>query len=447
MTNLPGFHGEARMAPEDNVRSWVFLFYSEEGKLDRAKYWNDLGKKIYDVAKDEMKVSDEVKSALPAILGDATTPEAKLQRIYDFCRTKIRNVNRDASGLSDDEKKKLRDNKSPANTLKREMGTGSSIYMLFTALAKAAGFDVRLALSGNRDDMFFDKSLANYYFLGSSFIAVKVGDNWQFYSPAETYTPFGMLGWPEEAQEALVTDSKEPLWVTTPQAGPEKSVERRTGKLTLSDDGTLEGDVSIVYTGHLAAEKKAYNAGDSQTEREDTLRKMIKGRMSTAELSEIKIENITDPLKPFVYSFHVRVPGYAQRTGKRLFLQPAFFQHGGSPLFSTNTRTNDVYFHYAWTEEDDVEINLPAGFSLDNADAPSPFSAGPLSQYNVRIGVSKDGKLLVYNRKFFFGGGLGNNLMQFPASGYDKLKTYFDMLNKEDNHTITLKQGTATASN
>ncbi|HKC65961.1 MAG TPA: hypothetical protein VKB86_20120, partial [Pyrinomonadaceae bacterium] len=276
---------------------------------------------------------------------------------------------------------------------------------------------------------------------------VKVGDGWQFYSPAETYTPFGMLGWPEEGQETLITDSKEPLWVTTPQSGPEKSVERRTGKLTLSDDGTLEGDVRIEYTGHLAAERKAYNAEDSQAEREDTLRKMIKGRMSTAELSDVKIENITDPVKPFVYSFHISVPGYAQRTGKRLFLQPAFFEHGAGPLFSSSARTNDVYFHYAWTEEDEIEIGLPAGFALDNADAPAPFSAGPLSQYNVRIAISKDGKLLLYNRKFFFGGGLGDKLMQFPATAYGQLKKYFDMLNKEDNHTITLKQGTATASN
>ena len=30
----------------------------------------------------------------------------------------------------------------------------------------------------------------------------------------------------------------------------------------------------------------------------------------------------------------LRVPGYAQRTGKRLFLQPALFQHGVAPLFS-----------------------------------------------------------------------------------------------------------------
>ncbi|MDQ3819894.1 MAG: hypothetical protein M3362_19775, partial [Acidobacteriota bacterium] len=206
--------------------------------------------------------------------------------------------------------------------------------------------------------------------------------------------------------------------------------------------------VTIEYTGHLAAEKKEFNDDDSPQEREETLRNMMKGRMSTAELSDIKIENVTDPIKPFVYSFHVRVPGYAQRTGKRLFLQPAFFEHGANPLFSASERNNEVYFHYPWSEEDTIEITLPAGFTLDNPDAPGPFSAGSLSNYNVRIAVSKDGKLLVYNRKFFFGGSSGGgSTLRFPVKSYSPLKSYFDMLNKEDNHTITLKQATATASN
>jgi hypothetical protein len=448
MTNMTAFHEEAKMPPEDSVRSWVFLSYFEGSKVDQDKYWMDYAKLVYErVAKDRMKVNDDIKAAVAGIVGDATTPEGKLQRIYDFCRTKIKNISDDASGLTAEELKKIKENKAPADTLKQGKGTGGDIDMLFAALAKAAGFDAYLALSGNRDEMFFDKTLANSSFLGSSFIAVKVGESWRFFSPAEMYTPFGMLGWPEEGQETLIIDSKEPLWVKTPTSLPEKSLEKRTGKLTLADDGTLEGDVRIEYTGHLAAEKKEYNDDDSPTEREETLRKMIKGQMSTAELSNIQIENVTDPVKPFVYAFHVRVPGYAQRTGKRLFLQPAFFEHGTSSLFSVGTRANEVYFHYPWSEEDVIEISLPTGFALDNADAPAPFAAGPLSNYDVKIGVTTDKKLLVYNRKFFFGGGAGDNLLRFRPTGYAQLKNYFDVINKEDNHTITLKQDTTTASN
>ena len=440
--NMPAFREEAHMPPEDEVRSWVFLYYSEDVKEETEKYWRDYGKKIFASSKDEMKVSDEVNKAAAGIIGDANTPAEKLQRIYDFCRTKIKNISDDASGMSDDEKKKLKEIKSPADTLKRGIGTGSNIDMLFAALAKAAGFDVRLALSGNRDDLFFEKGLANSSFLESAFIAVRAGDQWQYFSPAEMYTSFGMLGWPEEGQDVLITDPKEPTWVRTSIAAPEKSLEKRTANLQLLDDGTLEGNVRLEYTGHLGFDKKEYNDDDSPTQREETLRNNLKGRMSTAELSEIKIENVTDPIKPFIYEYHVRVPGYAQRTGKRIFLQPAFFEHGIGPLFSGSERRHPIYFHYPWLEEDEVRIDLPAGYALDNADAPAPITVVGVSEYKPSIAVTKDGKTLIYKRRFFFG---ASERILFPVTAYTSLKALFDAINKEDDHTITLKQTAGTA--
>lgn len=441
-TNMPAYREEPRMPPEDEVRAWVFLFYSDDTKLDAEKYWKDFGRKYFELIKDEMKVNDEVKTAVAGIIGSATAPPDKLERIYDFCRTKIKNTNDDASGISDDERKKLKGNKSPAETLKRGTGSGANIDMLFAALAKAAGFDARPAVSGNRDDLFFSAGVANGYLLGSSFVAVRVGEGWQFFSPSEMYTSFGMLGWPEEGQAALITDSKEPLWVKTPMSPPEKSLESRTGKFRLLEDGTLEGDVRIEYTGHLGFEKKEYNDDDSPAQREETLRNSVKARMSTAEVSDIKIENVTDPIKPFVYVYHIRVPGYAQRTGKRLFLQPAFFEHGLGPMFTASERVHQIYFHYPWSEKDTIEIDLPDGFALDNADAPTPFGAGPVSQYNVTIGVTNVGRKLVYRRDFFFGGG---GKLLFPANSYSQLKILLDRLHNNDEHTITLKQNSGTS--
>lgn len=440
MTNMPAFREEPRMPPEDEVRSWVFLYYTDDTKLETEKYWQNTGKALYGVSKDDMKVDNEVKAAIAGIIGDAATPEEKLRRIYDFCRTKIKNLSDDASGLSEDEKKKVKANKSPGETLKKGMGTGSNIDMLFAALAKAAGFDARLAVSGNRDDLFFERGLGNIAFLQSSFIAVRVGEEWQFFSPAEMYTSFGMLGWPEESQETLITDAKEPIWTRTSTSAPEKSVAKRSAKLDLLEDGTLEGDVSIEYTGHLAFDRKEYDDDDSVAQREETLRNSIKERLSTAEISNIKIENVTDPIKPFVYSYHIRVPGYAQRTGKRIFLQPGFFEHGRSPLFSGSERKHPIYFHFPWLEEDEVIINLPSGYALDNADSPVPIKAGEIAAYEPKIAT--DGKRLVYKRRFFFGAG-GNIL--FPVERYPLIKALFDAVNKSDNHTITLKQAAATA--
>jgi hypothetical protein len=323
------------------------------------------------------------------------------------------------------------------------MGTGTDIDMLFAALAMAAGFDARVVRLSDRSDTFFDKGFADDYFIQSYDIAVKVGEQWRFYDPASTYVPLGMLRWQEEAQEALLSDPKLPIWVMTPLSAPDKSKVKRSATLTLSEDGTLEGDAHIEYYGHLGVYRKEWDDDDSPAQREETLRDAVKKQMSTADVSDIKIENITDPVKPYVYNYHIRVPGYAQRTGKRLFLQPEFFQRGIEPLFSGSARKYPIYFDYPWSEEDAVTINLPAGFSLDNADAPAPFRVGAISDYRVIMGVTHDGKQLVYQRKFFFGGG---GVIVFPVNTYPDLKLYFDSLHQADNHTVTLKQSAATAA-
>jgi len=441
-SNMPAFREEPKAPPEDQLRSWVFLYFSNETNNDPEKYWKEYGKRTFEVLKDLTKVDSEVKTAAATIVGDATEPEEKLRRIYDFCRTRIKNTSDDASGLTDDDRKKLKENKSPADTLKREMGSGSDVDLLFAALAKAAGFDARMAVAGGRDDLFFEKNLANSYFVRSSFVAVKLGEAWKFFSPAEKYTDFGMLGWPEEGLDALILDAKEPFWVTTPISDPQKSLEKRTGTFRLAEDGTLEGDVKIVYSGHLAFDRKEYNDDDSPAQREDTLRAIVKSQQSTAEVSDIKIENVSDPIKPFTYSYHVRVPGYAQRTGKRLFLQPGFFNHGVKALFAAQTRKYDVYFHYPWAEQDTITFELPAGFELDNGDAPAaitPELTNNICAQKVKMTID-DRHVLKYERDFYFGGG-GSIL--FPVQRYPALKQLFDAINQANEHTITLKQTAA----
>jgi hypothetical protein len=421
----------------------MLIFYSQDTKLEAAKYWQEFGKKTYEQNKSRMKVSDEVKTTAASLIAGVSTPEEKLEKLFEFCRSKIKNTSDDASGLTSEDRAKLKENKSPADTLKHGMGTGNDIDMLFASLTIATGFEARVVNLADRSDTFFDKNFPDDYFIQAYDIAVKVGDQWRFYDPASTYVPVGMLRWQEEGQEALLSDPKEPVWLRTPLSPPEKSKVKRSAKLTLSDDGTLEGDAQVEYYGHLAVYRKEWDDDDSPAQREETLLDAVKRQMSTAEVSAIKIENVTDPVKPFIYNYHIRVPSYAQRTGKRLFLQPEFFQHGIEPLFSGSDRRYPVYFSYPWSEEDQVTIELPVGFSLDNADAPPPFSGGEISEYKPSLSITKDGRKLVYKRSFFFGGA---NTIVFPVDSYAKLKSFFDTLHQADNHTITLKQATATAT-
>jgi hypothetical protein len=275
-------------------------------------------------------------------------------------------------------------------------------------------------------------------------VAVKSGEVWNYYDPSSRYAAFGMLRWDSEGQPALVSDPKEPLWTATPLAPAARSTQKRAATMKLLPDGTLEGTVRIEYSGHIGANYKEYNDEDSQQQREETLKNIVqRDILSTAEITDIRIENIDDSSKPFVYSFKLRVPGYASRTGKRLFLQPNIFERSAKPMFSAGTRRYDIYFQYPYSERDQVFIDLPEGFEPESPDSPGTIKdKSGIGVDEIKLFVGKENKSITYLRNFTFGNG---GVLTFDKSVYPQLKSLFDTFHKADSHQITIKESAGTA--
>ncbi len=434
LPNMPAYREEPNSPPEDNLRSWMLIYYGPDIKQTPQQYWQDIGKRFNDVIKSKMKPNDEVRLAAASAVGDSSTPEQKLERLLAFCRAKIKNVNDDASGITSEQRKAMKDNNTPADTLKHGYGDRDDIAMLFAAMATAAGLDAHVALMSDRSRFFFTPDLMNTYFLRTMGIAVRLGDKWQFYDPSNADLPAGMINWRKEGVYALVIDPKEAAFVKTPESAPEKSLEHAVAKLRLLEDGTIEGDVIVEYTGHQAAVLREDIDDKGSAEREKRVIDQIKSRLPSAEVSEVKVTFPDDPAKPAGYSCKVRVPGYAERTGKRLFLQPSFFQRGVKPRFTGATRQSDIYFEYGYKEWAEVSIELPPGYALEDAEAPASFPMADIGRYDVKLSLTKDRKMLIYERKFKFG------VMMIPKQFYSDIKKLFDILHQQDAHTVTLRQ-------
>jgi hypothetical protein len=434
VTNMPAFREEPLMPPEDSVRSWAMVKYN--GLFSLLLGYSMVAAQVNIGFEPYLKVDKEIKNKAAEITAGANTPDEKIEKLFDFVRTNIKNTQNENSGFTEDDIEKLKENKKPSDTLKRGVGPGIDVNLLFAALCNAAGLEARVALLPDRGQRIFDRNVVIPGAIRPSNIAIRFGDTWKFYDPGLQYITPGMLRWQEEGVDALIVDES-PVWTRTPLSPPDKSKEKRTATLRLDEDGTLEGEVTVEYTGHLAVERKRLNDEDSPTQREENLKEMIKERLSSAELTNIVIENATDPVKPFIYKYHVRVPEYAQRTGKRLFVQPGFFLKGIEPMFSASARRYPIYFHYPWSEEDKITIELPKGYVLDNADRPSPINAGRISQHTVEMGITTDGKTLHYNRTFHFG---DRDVLFFTVDKYEQIKRLFDEISKADHHMITLKQ-------
>ncbi|MCU0239419.1 MAG: transglutaminase-like domain-containing protein [Pyrinomonadaceae bacterium] len=438
LSNVPALREEPYMPPEDEVRSWGVFYYTSRGVGNYVDFWARIGGalvEIYDV-KDTLKPGGDSKKIIGEIVGSSTNEDEKLKKIFDYTRKNIKNLSFDTT-ITDEEKEKIKSNTSPEQTLKRGQGTSDDINDLFATLAIAAGFEARVVFTGDRSELFFSRKYQLASFVHRACVAVKTLQGWRFLDPGYPFMPYGMLAWFEEGQDAILLGTKDYMVTKIPLTGIDRNLAKRTGKFKLLEDGTLEGDVKIEYFGQLAYRNRVSAYEDSQSKREEDLKETIKSRLSTAEVSNISIENLMDVEKPLVHSYKIKVPNYAQKTGKRIFLQPGFFEFGVKPLFTSATRTHDVSFNYPWAERDNIEITLPKDFGLDNADSPGvladPERVGFLE---IAIKANPEQTYIKYDRKFHF----ANGTLLFPKSIYQPVKGLFDAFNKADTHTITLKQ-------
>jgi transglutaminase-like putative cysteine protease len=426
--NLPGIHQEPLMPPEESAYGWMLFIC--RGEYQPPYIQSDFLQK-------QLKTSGNLRRAALEITGKASSDEERLRNLYEYCQHRIRKAGEDP-GTEDIAHRK--ENRDPDDTLKAGTGTGLDIDSLFVALARAAGFDARWAILPDGGQVIYDENtMQDPYFRRAYDVGVVFGSHWRFFDPATHQLPFGALRWEEEGQPATLIDERGPKveWARTPVTPAAFSASKHFGRLQLAADGTLEGDVHIGYTGHFALEKRRKITEQGEREWEKTFSDDIRNRWKGAEVSDLRIGQRDNLDKPLLVLLHLRVPGYASRTGKRLFLQPALFRAGVPPVFTAKTRHQPVYFHYSWSEDDQYIFDLPAGYTLESADTPAPIVTNGISlKYEVHAGVLGSSQL-TYRRTLSLGNG---GHMVVPIEEYTGLKTVMDAVQQSDDHTLALKQ-------
>jgi hypothetical protein len=439
-SNIPAFKEEPYMPPEDQLRAWMLIYYEEDRKIDPDKFWKELGQRDFNRLKPLLKPDDLVKRTAAEVTSGIDKPEAKLTALDTFCRTKIRNLNSPAFHVTADERKQVKENRSPGDTLKQKTGYSADVDFLFAAMATAAGFDARLARIPSRGDTFFSPKAPTTYFVNNFSVAVKVGDKWTFFDPSTPYLEPGMLRWQEEGQPALVSDPKEGFFTNTQFTSPAKSKRDRRADLKLLEDGTVEGTLTYTFTGHQSESDKRTYQDKTPAQQEESWKESMENRLSTLEMSDFHIQGVDDPAKALSVQCKVKVPGYATRTGRRILFQPAYFERNFTSRFTETTRTWDIYFPFGWSEDDEITIELPEGWELDQPVVPASSNLGNTGEYKIELRKTTDGRKLIYKRHFEFG---KDQTLLMPATAYAQVKKVFDFVQEQDNFSLSLKQATS----
>jgi hypothetical protein len=438
--NLPASRNEAFSPSEANLEAWALLHYQLGDRKDPDKYWNEVSKKEYSELKDSLKSNNEIKAAAAEAVMGANSDDEKIAAIIAVVRSRMRNLYDD--GVTDAERKAYLKSlpkerlRTASEIFKSGLGTANEMNVVFAAMAQQVGLEARPALVSDRTELLFNpKVTMDTFFLRNIDMAVKQGENWKVYDVSTKLLPPGMISWREEGVYALIADPKSANFILTAVSPAEASAEVRSAHLQLSQDGTLEGDVEESYTGHRGEEYRFALNGKSPAQREEWLRDRITKMFPDADVTELKIESAGDPTHPLRATYHLDAPHYAQVTGKRLLFQSSPFHRAIASPFSASERRFPVEFPFGWREFDEIHIQLPPGWALDNADSPGRLELGKPGFFDSRLTISKSNEL-VSKREFVFGRG---GAVNFEVSSYATLKKAFDVIQVRDQHSLSLK--------
>ncbi|MBV8071372.1 MAG: DUF3857 domain-containing protein [Acidobacteriaceae bacterium] len=430
--NVPGFHKEPQMPPEGNARAWILIYFEENNHTAVGEFWRAVGRERYEEYREATKVTSAVEALSRRITAQAPGDEDKAAAILNYTRTQLKTVHNDNASEHPDRET----NKTPADTLGRKQGTPSDIMFAFVALAQAAGLQARVADMSDRSTFLFTPTYESAYFLNAHNAAVKLNGRWRFYDAADGSLPAGQLRWQEQGVYALIPDPKEPVLVQTPMLSFAETKLRRIADLSLSTTGVLAGEVSEMFSGNKAIESREVSSRITDSEREAQFRGQIKRRLPDAEVTNIRYSGCDDPRQPVTVTYHLSIPNYAKKTGRRMFLMPDVFEVGEVNVFSDAARVSEIYFQYPWSESTLIHIALPDGFVLDHADEPESFAFLPVGDYAAKLAADQVNKAVTYEREFAFG---KNEALLFPSQQYAALKKVFDRIHDADNRPLILR--------
>jgi len=228
-------------------------------------------------------------------------------------------------------------------------------------------------------------------------------------------------------------------WVITTLPQSSESHLEYNAKLKLTESGSLEGSVTVTYTGLEAMYHRlgVRNADDVTRKRfiENRVKNLIPG---AGEVTLTSQPDWSSSETPLVAELNVSIPNWASRAGSRTIIPAAVFTAVEKHLFEHAERVHPIYIEYPYEKLEDVTIELPPGWQVSAAPAGKDID-GHVVNYSLK--VTNDHSTLHLTRK------VSMDFLLLDQKYYAPLRNFFQNVRTNDEQQILLQPGAASTAN
>ncbi|WP_026728425.1 DUF3857 domain-containing protein [Flavobacterium denitrificans] len=392
-----------------------------EGVDGTATTWEAFGKWYGDkILTGTTTLPEETKAKMKALVGDEKDPIKKAKIIYDYVQKKSRYVNI-AIGIggwkpmqaSDVDRLGYGDCKALSNYTKallQAVDVPSYNTILYGDRYKSNIQSDFVSMQGNH-----------------MILAIPNGDNYTWLECTSQDDPFGYQGTFTDDRDVLVVKPEGGQIVRTKVYDDKGNTQKDKGIYAIDENGNFSGSISIVSEGSQYNEKFRIEAYQP-TEKESHYKEYW-DNINNLKLGKIAFANDKENIR-FTEDVQLSAINYASISANKMIFAIDVFNQNNHSVKRIRNRKNPFQIQRGYLDSDEIEVNLPAGFTIEFL--PENYELkGKFGEYKTEI-IKKDNNKLIYKRSMFLNKG------KYSNKEYDEYRLFMEQISKNDNAKIIL---------
>jgi len=403
--NPEDYHCHVKIAPED------FNYYGHKG---RYQNWEELGEWIYtELVKDRQTLSPAVIDEVKNLVKDLQNDKDKARKIYEYVQKKTRYISVQI-GIGGNQPMQA----SEVHQL--SYGDCKALVNYTQSLLKAINIPSWYCVVNagsfkkNMEPDFASMNQGNHIILC---LPLKNDTTWLECTDQEI--PFGFLGSFTDDRTVLACTEDGGKLLKTPALSTQMNLMTRKAELILDAEGNINGTLKTTFGG---AQYDNYAKLVNQPLEEQL--KLLKNEydIDNIDFQTFKLNQDKGTIPVTTESLTLSIQKYAPQTNNHIYLVLNMFNKKRN-IPEVRNRTLPVFINRGYTDIDELTYALPNDISFE-------FLPEDVKINNVfgtySISVKKEGKKLIYNRKFVLNDGT------YPADKYADFVDFISTVSSTD---------------
>ncbi len=360
-----------------------------EGAQGNMNSWQAFGQWYHDLSEGRAVLPPEARAEVQRLTEGLADDREKARRLYTYLQEKTRYVSIQL-GLGGWQPF------DAASVYDRGYGDCKALTNYMRALLKEAGIPSFPALirGGSRAREVLPGFPSNQF--NHVVLSVPMQADTLWLENTSQTIPFGHLGTFTEDRYALLVKPEGGELVRTPRSRAQDNQQVRHAQVRLTATGDAMADVHTRYTGNQQDRIRNALATRSPRDREEWLHEDID--VPSFEVVRIDFSSVDARALSVELPLALKLPRYAARTGKRLFLPVNLMERWSAVPPPVEERTQPVkYFPYPFVDTDTIRYALPEGFVVEAMPDPVEVETA-FGRYRAEVVLEPDGTLAYHRR-------------------------------------------------